>query len=204
MSMLNIKLNTKSKWLVFFLLLFSDPVLAKLIYVKGQLGMSVTTDGSIDGTDVNTKLAAPYPITLGLGVYVTSVSSLALELNYETTKIDELPPSITAIGSDTQTQVSAMLSYYYHTPKLFILEPFVGAGAGYTQLKIQKNDFEGESFTWQATVGTDISYSDSLQFVIEGRVFKPVDIQLTDENNVDVGEFNTTQIKLLAGIKLKF
>ncbi len=202
--MLNIKLNTKSKWLVFFLLLFSDPVLAKLIYVKGQLGMSVTTDGSIDGTDVNTKLAAPYPITLGLGVYVTSVSSLALELNYETTKIDELPPSITAIGSDTQTQVSAMLSYYYHTPKLFILEPFVGAGAGYTQLKIQKNDFEGESFTWQATVGTDISYSDSLQFVIEGRVFKPVDIQLTDENNVDVGEFNTTQIKLLAGIKLKF
>lgn len=182
----------------------SSAASAKLLYLKGQLGMSVTSDGSIDGTDVDTELAAPYPITLGLGVYITQSSSLALELNYETTKIDELPPSITAIGSDTQTQVAALLNYYYHTPKIFILEPFFGAGVGYTELKIQKNDFEGEGMTWQVSVGTDISYSDWLQFVIEGRVFKPIDVELTDENNIDVGEFNATQIKLLAGIKLKF
>lgn len=191
--------------IIFFgLIPFYNQALADVMYFKGQLGLSVTTDGSIDGIDVNTQLAAPYPITLGVGLHLGSSHSLALEINYETTKIDELPPSITAIGSDTQTQVAALLNYYYHLPEILIFQPFFGAGAGYTELKIQKNDFKGESFTWQISLGTDIGYTDWLRFVVEARVFKPVDLSLTDENNVDVGDFNTTQVKLLAGVKLKF
>lgn len=166
--------------------------------------MSVTTDGTFDGSDVDTKIAAPYPITLGLGIKVGAMSSLALEINYETADIEELPPSVTAIGSDTQTQVSALINYYFHAPKLFFLEPFLGFGVGFTELTIEKNEFEGDSFTWQVSAGTDIKYSDFLYLVGELRVFKPTEFSLTDSNDVEVGDFNTTQVKLLVGLKLKF
>jgi opacity protein-like surface antigen len=181
----------------------STQALGSTLYIKGQLGLSVTTDGTIDGSEVDTHLAAPYPVTLGLGVYVAPMSSLSLELNYETMDITELPPSVTAIGSDTQTQVSAMFNYYFHAPKILILEPFFGAGVGYTQLTIEDNDFQGEGFTWQVTAGADIYYSDVVYLVMEFRFFNFVGVQLSDQNNVDVGEFNTSQVKLMVGLKVK-
>lgn len=191
--------------LIFGCFLFqSQYALGSVVYLKAQLGMSVTTDGTLDGSDVNTQIAAPYPITLGLGVNVGGMSSFALEINYETMDIEDLPPSVTAIGSDTQTQVSAMLNYYFHTPKIFVLEPFIGLGVGYTELTIEKNEFKGDSFSWQISAGTDIRYSDFLYLVGELRVFNPTEFALTDSNDVDVGDFNTTQVKLLVGLKLKF
>lgn len=190
--------------IVVFMVFFAglNEAYADIFYLKGQLGLSVTTDGTLSGSDVNTKVAAPYPITLGIGFHLGKSHSLALDLNYETMKVTELPPSVTAIGSDTQTQVSAMLNYYYHFPDLLILQPFLGFGAGYTQLTIEKNDFEGDGFTWQAILGTDINYSDFLSFVTELRFFNPVDISLSDSNDIEVGKFNTSQIKLLVGVKL--
>jgi outer membrane protein W len=186
------------------ILFFSSYSQASLIYIKGQLGMSVATNGSIDGTDVNTQLAAPYPVTLGLGVHLTSMSSLALEINYETMDIEKLPPGLTSISEDTQVQTSAMLNYYFHFPEVIFIQPYFGVGAGYVDLKIEKNDFEGQSFTWQSSLGADIEYTSMLNFVLELRVFKPTDLDLDDQNNVNIGQFNTTQVKLLAGVKIKF
>lgn len=192
-----------SRLFVLCLFFYSPQVFAGLVYFKGQLGLSVTTDGTLDNSEVDTQLAAPYPITLGVGFHLGAMHSLSLELNYETMDIDELPPSITAIGSDTQTQVSAMLNYYFHTPKLLILEPFLGLGVGYTQLTIEKNDFEGEGFTWQVILGSDIRYTDFIYLSTELRLFNPVDVSLSDSNNVDVGDFDTSQVKLMVGLKIK-
>ncbi len=188
---------------VAWLLFYSPSAFGSLLYVKGQLGLSVATDGTLDGAEVNTQIAAPYPVTLGFGVHLGAMHSLSLEVNYETMKIDELPPAVTTIGSDTQTQVSAMFNYYFHTPKLLLLEPFLGLGVGYTQLTIEDNDFEGEGFTWQAIVGCDIRYSDFIYFSTEVRLFNPIDISLSDVDNIDKGDFDTSQIKLMVGLKLK-
>jgi hypothetical protein len=199
----NFKMFLLSRLFIFTLFFYTPQAFAGLVYLKGQLGLSVTTDGTIDNSEVDTQLAAPYPITLGVGFHLSPMHSLSLELNYETMDIDELPPSITAIGSDTQTQVSAMFNYYFHTPKLLILEPFLGLGVGYTQLTIEKNDFEGEGFTWQVILGADVKYTDFIYLSTELRLFNPVDVSLSDSNNVEVGDFDTSQVKLMVGLKIK-
>lgn len=192
----------RSFFVFFVICCFLSPKAFALVYLKAQLGVSVTTDGTVDGTDFDTEIAAPYPITLGLGIKTSPLTSLALEVNYETTDLEELPASFTA-SSDTKKQFSTMLNLYFHTPKILGFEAFAGVGAGYTELTIDKNDYKGDGFTWQLSAGADIPLSKVLALVIEGRFFQPLDINLKDNNELDVGEFDTSQAKLLVGVKLK-
>lgn len=175
---------------------------ASLMYIKAQLGLPVVTDGTIDGTDIDTNFDAPYPMTLGFGVFITPLTSIALEINYETAEIDELPPSMIG-GTDDTKQFGALLNFYFHFPSILKLEPFVGTGIGYSMVSINDNDYSGDGFIWQLSAGLDINLKDFLALTAEARFLEPLKIDLEDGGGVDVGEFDFSYTRLMVGVKFK-
>lgn len=173
-----------------------------LMYLKAQVGLPVVTDGSIDGTDVDTSFDPPYPITLGFGVFITPMTSLALEVNYETGEVTDLPPTMIG-GSDDIKQFGALLNFYFHFPSILRFEPFVGAGVGYSVLTIDNNDYSGEGFIWQISAGLDINWTDFLAITGEARLLEPLSVDIKDDGGVDVGDFDFTHARIMVGIKLK-
>lgn len=177
-----------------------DAFALDLVYIKGMLGVGLTTDGTIDGTDVDTDIAAPYPITIGAGAFVSPLFSLGLEINYETAEITEIPSSVT---EDDTKQFGALLNFYFHFPTILKISPFIGAGAGYTIVTLTDNDYEGDGFIWLLTAGFDVNLNEFLSLTSEVRFMEPLDINLEDENGDPVGDFNFSQAKLLVGLKIK-
>ncbi|MCO5113978.1 MAG: porin family protein [Bdellovibrionaceae bacterium] len=173
-----------------------------LMYVKAQVGLPVVTDGSIDGTDIDTSFDPPYPITLGFGVYMSPLTSLALEVNYETAELTDLPPSMLG-GSDDMKQFGALLNFYFHFPALMIVEPFAGVGLGYSIVTIDNNDYDGKGFIWQISAGVDINLKEFMALTAEARLLEPISIDIKDGGGVDVGELDYTHARLMVGLKFK-
>lgn len=171
-----------------------------LVYLKAQLGLPMVTDGTIDGTDIDTDVEAPYPITVGLGAFISPLFSLALEINYETAKVTELPSTIT---DDNTKQFGALLNLYFHFPEVLSLEPFIGGGLGYALVRVEENDLTGDGSIWQLSAGFDLNLSEFIALTAEARFLEPIDISLTDENDVDVGDFDYTNARFLVGLKFK-
>lgn len=175
--------------------------LVDIFYVKGQVGMVITTDGTIGNTDVDYDIAAPYPITIGAGMYFSPLFSLALEINYETQELQDIPDTIT---NDDRKELSGFLNLYFHLPKLLLIEPFIGVGAGYTTITIEENDYETDGFSWHVGAGFDYDLSSLLSLVFEARLETPVGLELEGAGSLDREDIDYTKAKLLVGLKLNF
>lgn len=175
---------------------------ASIMYLKAQVGLPVVTDGSIDGTDIDTSFDPPYPITLGFGMHFSPLMSLALEVNYETAELTDLPPSMIG-GSDDLKQFGALLNFYFHFPEILVVEPFAGIGLGYSVVKIDNNDYSGDGFIWQISAGVDLNLKDFLALTAEARLLEPVSIDIEDGGGVDVGKLDFTHARFMVGLKFK-
>lgn len=173
-----------------------------LFYVKGQVGMAITTDGTIGNTDVDYDIAAPYPVTIGAGMYISPLFSLALEINYETQDLEDFPDTLT---NEEKRELSSILNLYVHLPGILGISPFINIGAGYTQITIENNDYDTEGFIYNVGVGFDYKLSGFLSLVAEARVEDPIeDFELEGSGSLDREDIDYTKAKLLVGLKLKF
>ncbi len=173
-----------------------------LVYIKGQVGMALTTDGTIGNSKVDYDIAAPYPVNIGVGVYFSPLFSLALEINYETQDLEEIPDTVT---NDEKKEVSGMLNLYFHLPSLLGIEPFVGIGAGFTKITIEENDYDTDGFIYNIGVGLDYKLSGFLNLVAEARIEDPIeDLKLDGAGSLDREDLDYTKAKFLVGLKLKF
>ena len=168
------------------------------LYLKAQMGFAVESDESFDEVDIDTDIKSPYPLVLGLGVYISPLASLSLDIDYETSDLTSLP----GLEDDEKIQFSATLNFYIHSPEFLYLEPFLGFGAGYAGITIEENDYKGDGFVWQLSGGFDINITSFFSLVTEARILEPLDISLESED-AEVADFDFSRTTLLLGLKLK-
>ena len=138
-------------------------------YGRGDVGYSV--DGHVEGGGSSFDFDDDWMVSGGIGYGFSNGFRAEGELSYRKNDLD-VPTN------NETTATSLMANLYYDFNRGGRWQPYVGIGAGYTQVDIEGSD-DDSSWAWQAMAGIGYELNDRTTLDVGYRFFRADDLEFT-------------------------
>jgi outer membrane protein OmpA-like peptidoglycan-associated protein len=174
-------------------------------------GANWARDAEFEGGGINTE--AEYDTGwAGIGAIGYGFGNglrLELELGYRTNDIDSVQ-GVTGASGDTSVW-SGMVNALYDIPTGWVVNPYIGVGAGYARVKVDGaaisptvsiDDSDGV-FAYQGIVGASYGITPNLKLALDYRYFATLDPEFSTSTGTSVdGEYSAHTV--LIGLRWEF
>jgi len=166
-------------------------------YISGSVGITSAAD-SPDSLNGNTTFERGYDLSLGLGYALSNNIRGETELARAKVGIDTIAlPGLN--GGDPQaatgsiSATSLMLNGYYDFDAEFAVTPYIGAGAGLSNVAVHNSFVPGTTGTndsdrvmaWQLKVGVKRALSDNLDLTVGYQYFDTQSLSFTSNGGTN-------------------